>query len=66
MSKRDTRTPEERELAEARRLAEEHDYRMNERMTRGAILEAIGFAIHDCNAGSFEHLILKKLYKAFQ
>lgn len=43
--KRDTRTAEEREMAELRQAAERADARKNERMTRGDILDAINAAL---------------------
>lgn len=58
-------SPDEYALRLEREAAERHDYRMNERMTRGAILEAIDNAQfsteHD---GQLETLrLLRKVFE---
>lgn len=58
-------TPEEREMRLAREESERRDARMNETMTRGAILEAIDLALYsEHSSGVVE--ALRALRSAFE
>ena len=68
MGKRRNETPEEYELRQARFEAEQRDARMNEPLTRGAVLEAIDLALFKLgDEGDSDHVnILKLLRESFE
>lgn len=43
MSRKDTRTPEQQELDERERYAQEHEARLDETLTRREVLEALDY-----------------------